>query len=119
MWQAALRAPAWARPGVWAHGDLDARNLLVHDGRLAAVIDWGGLGVGDPACDAMVAWKLPRAAGDAVRATLALDEPTWARARGWALSQAVIALSSYTPATNPGLVCEAQRWLEAVLADDG
>jgi aminoglycoside phosphotransferase (APT) family kinase protein len=57
-WDAALRAPAWRGPPVWIHGDLSAGNLLFVEGRLSAVIDFGGLGVGDPACDLMIAWTL-------------------------------------------------------------
>ena len=53
-----MRAPEWERPSVWIHCDLDARNVLVRGGRLAAVLDWGGVGAGDPAVDVMVAWKL-------------------------------------------------------------
>jgi aminoglycoside phosphotransferase (APT) family kinase protein len=117
-WEEALRAPEWNRPPVWIHGDLDARNLLVENGWLSAVIDFGGLGVGDPACDVMVAWKVLSAdTRDGFRATLSVDEATWARSRGWALSQAVIALAYYTEETNPVLVREAQRWLAEVLAD--
>jgi aminoglycoside phosphotransferase (APT) family kinase protein len=117
-WEGALRAPEWNRPPVWIHGDLDARNLLVENGWLSAVIDFGGLGVGDPACDVMVAWKvLSPDTRDGFRATLSVDEATWARSRGWALSQAVIALAYYTEETNPVLVREAQRWLVEVLAD--
>jgi aminoglycoside phosphotransferase (APT) family kinase protein len=119
-WAAALRAPPWDGPPVWVHGDLDARNLLVADGRLSAVIDWGCLGVGDPACDVMVAWKmLPAGARDGFRVGLAVGEATWARGRGWALSQAVGALAYYTLDTNPVLVGEARRWLAEVLADVG
>lgn len=117
-WEAALRAPEWDRPPVWIHGDLDPRNLLMQQGRLRAVLDWGGLGVGDPACDVMVAWKLlPSDARQSFRGSLSVDHATWARARGWALSQAVVALSYYTVETNPLLVKEAQRWLAEVLAD--
>ena len=117
-WEAALRAPEWRRPPVWIHGDLDCRNLLVERGRLSAVIDFGCLGVGDPACDVMVAWKILSAdTRDIFRTALAVDEPTWARARGWALSQALGALSYYTLETNPVLVREAQRWMAEVLAD--
>jgi len=117
-WEAALRAPEWRLPPVWIHGDLDARNLLVEQGRLSAVIDFGCLGVGDPACDVMVAWKLFDADARAIfRAELAVDEATWTRGRGWALSQALIALSYYTPETNPVLVREAGRWMVEVLAD--
>ena len=118
VWEAALAAPDWQRPPVWIHGDLDARNLLVRDGRLSAVIDFGCLGVGDPACEAMAAWKvLPAGARAAFRAALALDDATYARARGWALSQAVTALAYYTLETNAVLFREAQRWLAEVLRD--
>ena len=100
------------------HGDLDARNMLVDEGRLSAVIDFGCLGVGDPACDVMVAWKVFSAdTRDIFRAALSVDEATWTRGRGWALSQALIALSYYTLETNPVLVREARRWLADVLAD--
>jgi aminoglycoside phosphotransferase (APT) family kinase protein len=117
-WEAALRAPEWRRAPVWTHGDLDARNLLVEQGRLSAVIDFGCLGVGDPACDAMVAWKVLSADARAIfRAGLSVDEATWARGRGWALSQALNALSYYTLETNPVLIREARRWMAEVLAD--
>ncbi|MDP9491111.1 MAG: aminoglycoside phosphotransferase family protein [Actinomycetota bacterium] len=117
-WESALEAPEWERPPVWIHGDLDSRNLLVVEGRLSAVIDWGGLGVGDPACDVMVAWKVLSAdTRDIFRTALTVDEATWARGRGWALSQALIALAYYTMDTNPVLVLEARRWMAEVLAD--
>lgn len=119
-WEAALRSPEWDRRPVWIHGDLDSRNLLLEQGRLSAVIDWGGLGVGDPACEVMVAWKVLSAdTRDIFRAALSVDESTWARARGWALSQALGALSYYTLETNPVLVLEARRWLTEVFADAG
>ncbi|HEX7311444.1 MAG TPA: aminoglycoside phosphotransferase family protein [Gaiellaceae bacterium] len=118
-WEAALRTPEWQRPPVWIHGDLDARNVLVEDGRLSAVIDWGSLGVGDPACDVMVAWKLLSADTRGMfREALSVDDASWTRGRGWALSQALNALSYYTLATNAVLVREARRWLTEVLADD-
>jgi aminoglycoside phosphotransferase (APT) family kinase protein len=116
VWEAALRAPVWPRAPVWIHGDLDARNLLVAEGRLSAVIDFGCLGVGDPACDVMVAWKMLSAdSRDTFRGALSIDEATWVRSRGWALSQALGALSYYTLETNPVLVREARRWLSEVL----
>jgi aminoglycoside phosphotransferase (APT) family kinase protein len=118
VWDSALAAPAWPGLPVWIHGDLDARNLLVTEGRLSAVIDWGGLGIGDPAYDVMVAWKVGSAeARDVFRSALGVDEATWARARGGVVSQAVIALAYYTLETNPVLVREAKRWLEEVLAE--
>jgi aminoglycoside phosphotransferase (APT) family kinase protein len=117
-WEAAIQAPEWQRPPVWIHGDLEVRNLLVEQGRLTAVIDFGCLGLGDPACDVTVAWKVLSAeTRDSLRIALSVDEATWARGRGWALSQALNALSYYTMETNPILVLESRRWLAEVLAD--
>jgi aminoglycoside phosphotransferase (APT) family kinase protein len=117
-WERALAAPPWDGPPVWHHGDLDARNWLVRDGRISAVIDWGSMGVGDPACDVMVAWKLhSSAARDAFREALPTDDATWERARGWVLSQAVAALAYYTTQNNPTLYREAETWLELVLSE--
>jgi aminoglycoside phosphotransferase (APT) family kinase protein len=76
-WERALVAPPWDGPPVWHHGDLDVRNWLVRDGRVSGVIDWGSMGVGDPACDVMVAWKLhSSAARDAFREAFPTDEAT-------------------------------------------
>ncbi len=117
-WEQALAAPPWDGPPVWHHGDLDARNWLVRDGRISGVIDWGAMGVGDPACDVMVAWKLHSpAARDAFREALPTHDATWERARGWALSQAVAILAYYTPINNPTLYREAESWLELVLSE--
>jgi len=119
-WERALAAPPWDGPPVWHHGDLDARNWLVRDGRISGVIDWGSMGVGDPACDVMVAWKLHSAAAcEAFREALPTDDATWERARGWALSQAVAALAYYTPENNLTLYREAEAWLELVLSERG
>jgi aminoglycoside phosphotransferase (APT) family kinase protein len=118
-WERALAAPPWGGPGVWHHGDLDCRNWLVRDRSITGVIDWGSLGVGDPACDVMVAWKLhSSAARDAFREALPTDDATWARARGWAVSQAVAALAYYTPENNASLYREAEAWLALVLSED-
>jgi aminoglycoside phosphotransferase (APT) family kinase protein len=117
-WERALAAPPWDGPPVWHHGDLDVRNWLVREGRICGVIDWGSMGVGDPACDVMVAWKLHSAAArDVFRNALHVDKATWQRARGWALSQAVAALAYYTPENNPKLYSEAAHWLELVLSE--
>jgi aminoglycoside phosphotransferase (APT) family kinase protein len=116
-WERALAAPPWEGPPVWHHGDLDVRNWLVRDGRISGVIDWGSMGVGDPACDVMVAWKLHSAeARDVFREALPTDDATWERARGWALSQAVAALAYYTPENNPALFHEAESWLGLALS---
>jgi aminoglycoside phosphotransferase (APT) family kinase protein len=118
LWEEALRAPDWDRPPVWIHGDLDSRNLLAVEGRLSAAVDWGSFGVGDPACDLMVAWKVLVAESRKVfRDALSIDDATWTRARGWAVSQAVVALSYYTLETNAVLVREAQRWLAELRAE--
>lgn len=117
-WERALAAPPWDGAPVWHHGDLDARNWLVREGRITGVIDWGSMGVGDPACDVMVAWKLhSSAARDAFREALPTDDATWERARGWVLSQAVAVLAYYTPENNPTLYREAENWLNLVLAE--
>jgi aminoglycoside phosphotransferase (APT) family kinase protein len=118
VWERALAAPIWEGPPVWHHGDLDGRNWLVRDGRITGVIDWGAMGVGDPACDVMVAWKLHSSvARDAFRDALPTDDATWERARGWAVSQAVAALAYYTPENNPSLYHEAEAWLRLVMSE--
>ena len=86
--------------------------MLVQRGRLSAVLDFATMAVGDPAGDVMVAWKmLPAEHRDTFRAALAVDDATWARARGWVLSQALMILSYYTMETNPTLVEESRRWM--------
>lgn len=116
-WEDALRAPAWDRASVWFHGDLLPGNLLFRHGRLHAVIDFGALGVGDPACDLIVAWNLlSRNSRRLFREALGVDEATWRRGRGWALSQALIFIPYYLH-TNPVGVSYARRAIEEVLAD--
>jgi aminoglycoside phosphotransferase (APT) family kinase protein len=116
-WDAALQTPAWSGPSVWVHGDLAPGNLLLQDGRLTAVIDFAGLGVGDPACDLMVAWNLlPANARNVFRADLGVDDTTWGRGRGWALSVALIQLPYYRD-TNPALAASARHVIREVLAD--
>jgi aminoglycoside phosphotransferase (APT) family kinase protein len=115
QWEAALRAPVWSGPGVWLHGDLNEGNLLALHGRLTAVIDFGVMGVGDPACDLMVAWTLLTAeTRDTFRAALPFDDATWTRGRGWALSWALIVLPYYQH-TNPGLCRIAEYTINKVL----
>jgi aminoglycoside phosphotransferase (APT) family kinase protein len=92
VWDAAIYA-RWHGPPVWVHGDVGASNLLVDSGRLSAVIDFGGLAVGDPACDTTIAWTLfAGKSREAFQARLPVDEATWARGRGWALWKALITL---------------------------
>jgi aminoglycoside phosphotransferase (APT) family kinase protein len=116
-WEESLDASGWDGEEVWVHGDLLPGNLLVVDGRLSAVIDFGGLNVGDPACDLQPAWNV--FAGDSrtrYRAELEVDDPSWLRGRGWALYQAVSALPYYWK-TNPGMIRQASHALAQVLAD--
>jgi len=90
VWEDAVSA-SWDGDPVWFHGDVAEGNLLLDDGRLAAVIDFGTSGVGDPACDTVIAWTLLRgAARDAFREALGGDAGLWARGRGWALWKALI-----------------------------
>ena len=115
-WEESLDAPAWDGAETWVHGDLLPGNLLVVDGRLTAVIDWGGLNVGDPACDLQPAWNVFAGESRAVyRSDLGVDGAAWLRGRGWALYQAVMALPYYWE-TNPGMVRQASRALREVLA---
>lgn len=115
-WDEALHAPVWDGPPVWIHGDLHAGNLLAADGRLSAVIDFGGLGVGDPACDVMAAWTfVAPEARETFRAALGVDDATWARGRGWALSMGLIALPYYRT-SSPAIYAISRRWVDAALA---
>ena len=118
-WAAALRAPAWDGPPVWLHGDLLPANLLVDGGRLAAVIDWGNVGVGDPACDLVPAWcAFDGAARRAFRAAAGADDATWARAQGWALAIALPIIPYYAE-TNPAFVAMATRLAGEAVRDPG
>ena len=90
----AVESP-WATPPVWVHGDMAASNLLTRDGRLCAVIDFGCLAVGDPACDLTVAWTIfDEHSRTTFRQHLGHDTATWRRARGWATWKAAITICS-------------------------
>jgi aminoglycoside phosphotransferase (APT) family kinase protein len=116
-WQNALRLPAWSGSPVWIHGDLQRGNLLIRDARLAGVIDWSALGVGDPAGDLSVAWNLlgPDARAE-YRTALQVDDATWARGRAWALIEGVLALSYYR-GKNEVIADAGRRAIDAGLAD--
>jgi aminoglycoside phosphotransferase (APT) family kinase protein len=116
VWDGGLAAPGWQRPAVWFHGDFHTGNLLTVDGRLSAVIDFGGLGIGDPTCDLTVAFTLMTAETRTVfRDALGVDEATWTRARGWALATGLNAYSSYA-AVNPRVAAQTTRQINAALA---
>jgi aminoglycoside phosphotransferase (APT) family kinase protein len=117
VWDQALRTDPWDGAPVWIHGDLLRPNLIAHGGRLVAVIDFGYIGVGDPATDLIPAWAVFGPSGRAVfRELLELDDTTWARGRGIALHQAAMIIPYYTE-TNPGFVELARRTIEHVLDD--
>jgi aminoglycoside phosphotransferase (APT) family kinase protein len=116
-WEDAVAAP-WEADPVWFHGDVAAGNLLLRDGRLAAVIDFGTSGVGDPSCDVVIAWTLFEGASrDAFRATLGVDDATWSRGRGWALWKALITLVGHLRSGDQASEALARRDIARVLAD--
>jgi aminoglycoside phosphotransferase (APT) family kinase protein len=116
VWDAAVAAP-WHGEPVWFHGDVSADNLLVRNGELAAVIDFGTCGVGDPACDVVIAWTLlSRQSRDAFRARLGVDAATWTRGRGWAVWKALITLVGHLERDSSDAAAP-RRVIESVLAD--
>jgi aminoglycoside phosphotransferase (APT) family kinase protein len=117
IWDHALTLPVRDGPPRWAHADLSPGNLLVRDGRLAAVIDWSTAGAGDPTVDLIVAWNLlPARDRPAFREALGVDDVTWLRGRGWALSISIIQLPYYQH-TNPALAANSRHVIAEVLAD--
>jgi aminoglycoside phosphotransferase (APT) family kinase protein len=113
VWEAALAA-RWVGPPVWVHGDIAPGNLLLQQGRLSAVIDFGCCAIGDPACDLVMAWTF--FAGDSRAAFIdgvAMDAGTWARARGWALWKALLMRLKYR---NPEKLAAEQRIIDTVIA---
>ncbi len=116
VWADAMSA-TWAGDPVWFHGDVAVGNLLVRHGRLSAVIDFGTSGVGDPACDVVIAWTLLSGRSRAAfRDALGVDDGTWARGRGWALWKALISLAGNRDA-DPTITATNQDVIDAVLAD--
>jgi aminoglycoside phosphotransferase (APT) family kinase protein len=114
--EAAL-AERWERAPVWIHGDICAANLLVRHGRLSAVIDFGMLAVGDPACDLAVAWtRLGGESREVFRTALGFDDGTWDRARGWTLWKAAIIAARLTE-TNASDREQSLRVIDEVLSD--
>ncbi|MFJ3876991.1 aminoglycoside phosphotransferase family protein [Streptomyces sp. NPDC090077] len=115
LWEAALSAPDGDGPPVWSHGDFHTGNLLTVDGRLSAVIDFGGLGIGDPARDLTIAFTLMSPGSRAAfRAALGVDDATWTRGRGWALATGLNAYVHYA-AVNPRVAAQTTRQITEAL----
>ncbi|MFE9726893.1 aminoglycoside phosphotransferase family protein [Streptomyces sp. NPDC005794] len=119
VWSDALRAPAPQGPAVWVHGDLQPGNVLVSDGRPGAVIDFGCMGLADPAVDLLAGWYLlPAGARRVFRTRVGADAAEWARGRGWALSVALMELSYYRT-SNPVMAETARHVIGEVLGERG
>ena len=113
VWRRACTT-SWNKAPVWFHGDIAAGNLLIRDGRLSAVIDFGCSGIGDPACDLVAPWTLlPEESQTTFRLAMQADDETWERARGWALWKALI-----TMVNNPEEADDAQRVVGRILTSD-
>ena len=112
----AALATRWDHEPVWFHGDFAVDNLLVRDGRMHAVLDFGCAGVGDPACDLALAFiRLDRRSREVFRRAVDLDDDTWHRARGWSAWKAAITLADQ--GAPPLRRQESERALRAVLQD--
>ncbi|MBO4208115.1 aminoglycoside phosphotransferase family protein [Micromonospora echinofusca] len=118
IWARALDA-CWDGVDRWFHGDIAPGNLLLADGRLAAVIDFGTCGVGDPACDLAIAWTLLTGDGrEAFRSRLSADDATWARGRGWALWKTLATCSAtFKDVEDAEEFANAQRVLGEISAE--
>ncbi len=115
-WEVALSS-SWQDAPVWVHGDVSRGNLLLRDGELAAVIDFGSTSVGDPACDLAIAWTLfDGESRDVFREAMSLDDATWERARGWTLWKSLIILSGISR-TNTAEAQHSSRTIDRILAD--
>jgi len=116
IWETALES-TWSDAAVWLHGDVAPGNLLVSGGKLSAVIDFGQLAAGDPACDTTIAWTFfSGASRKAFRTALSVDVDTWSRGRGWGIWKALLELRRHRRAGS-GQVARARRVLDDILAE--
>jgi len=118
LWEDCLRLPDWSGPEAWFHGDLHPANVIVTERHVSAIIDFGHVGTGDPACDLLIAWTMltPRARG-AFRQRLAVDDTTWLRGRAWALAIGAAAVAYSAP--GEVLARVGRSALAEVMADAG
>jgi aminoglycoside phosphotransferase (APT) family kinase protein len=116
VWEAALASRYDGAP-VWFHGDVAYGNLLVENGRLSAVIDFGTCGIGDPACDLAITWTLFQGASrETFRRAIAVDEGTWIRGRGWTIWKSLIVLADQVD-TDPEGAAENLRIINDLIAE--
>jgi aminoglycoside phosphotransferase (APT) family kinase protein len=116
LWNTAM-ASTWEKSPVWVHGDISPNNLLVKNGKLSAVIDFGSMCIGDPACDLAIAWTLLTKESRAIfRTTLEVDNATWERGRGWALWKALI-ICAQLPGTNHLEIEKSIKTIDEIIAD--
>ncbi|MGO9388545.1 MAG: aminoglycoside phosphotransferase family protein [Methanobacterium sp.] len=118
LWHQLSNTPTWNKDAVWIHGDFLPGNILVQNNRLSAVIDFSDVGIGDPACDLIIAWGLLKSQSRKIfRENLEnVDNDTWERGRGWAFSIALIMLPYYKN-SNPILASLARQMIENVLCN--
>jgi aminoglycoside phosphotransferase (APT) family kinase protein len=117
LWQRAIKS-TWNKDPVWVHGDIASGNILVKDNKLVAVIDFGCIGIGDPACDLTIAWTFFKGKSREIfKENLQLDEETWARARGWAMWKALFEISELKDKSGLGLIKQRQI-IDAVMKED-
>jgi len=117
IWEKSISQPEWIKDPVWIHGDLHPGNILVRDEKISGIIDFGLSGIGDPACDMMVAWTfLDKKGREKFRTIVQADDATWIRGRGWAFTMGVVAYPYYKE-TNPEFAEIAKRAIDEVVAD--
>lgn len=117
IWEECSNTPNWDKPAIWLHGDLLPSNLLIQNGKLNSVIDFGLMGIGDPACDLIPAWSLFDAdSREVFRKELQIDDDTWIRGKGWALAIALIIIPYYLH-TNPVLISVAKKIIGELIGD--
>jgi aminoglycoside phosphotransferase (APT) family kinase protein len=116
LWKDFLNIPYWHHDPVWVHGDFLPGNILILNNRLSGVLYFSDVGIGDPACDLVIAWCLLNSTSRKIFKNHLenIDEDTWQRGRGWALSIALIMLPYYMH-TNPTLTALARRIIKTVL----